>query len=340
MVKGKQCIDFKSILNVIKVTIKGFNDDNITKLSASLAYATLFSLVPFLSLLISIGTWFNMDLASQLYSSLGLILGESAVNNLQGIISNASRSNATGIATIISLGVTIFGATAIFAEMQSSLNMIWGIKPKPKKGWVKYILNRLLSFSMIIVFAFLMLVTFLLTGFINGMRDHMIVLYPDITAILFQVIGFLLNAVIITFIFMLIFKMLPDAKIKFKDVTVGSVVTTLLFLLGQYAISIYLQTRDTESVYGAAAFIVILLLWIYYSSIIIYIGAEFTESWADEMGSKIYPSEYAVTTKIIEVQKENAPVESINKVEVDKTEGEQISDIEEVEEENSTNPNK
>ncbi len=326
-------VDFKSIVNVIKVTIKGFNDDKIMKLSASLAYATLFSLVPFLSLIISIGTFFNMDVGSQLYSSLDIILGESAVDNLQNIINNASLSRSTGWATIISLGVTIFGATTIFAEMQSSLNMIWGIKPKPKKGWLKYILNRLLSFSMIIVFAFLMLITFLLTGFINGMRDQLIILYPDITAIIFQIIGFLVNASLITFVFMLIFKILPDAKIKFKDVVVGAIVTTVLFLIGQFAISFYLQTRDTDSVYGAAAFIVILLTWIYYSSIIIYIGAEFTESWADEMGSKIYPSEFAVTTKIIEVQKEDEPVESINKVEVDKTEGEQVSDTEEAQEE-------
>lgn len=335
---SKQRIGFKSVFNVLKVTASGFKDDNVTKLSASLAYATLFSLVPFLSLIISIGTWFNMDIATQMYSYLDMILGEKAVDSLQGIILNASRSRATGIATIISFGVTIFGATAIFAEMQSSLNMIWGIKPKPKKGWLKYILNRLLSFSMIIVFAFLMLVTFLMTGFINGIRDHLIVVYPDITAIIFQIIGFLLNAIIITFIFMLIFKMLPDAKIKFKDVIVGSVVTTILFLIGQYAISIYLQTRNIESVYGAAAFVVILLTWIYYSSIIIYIGAEFTESWANEMGSKIYPSEYAVTTKIIEVQKEDAPVESINKVEIDKSESDKVSDVKEVKEEkNNTN---
>lgn len=317
--KTKRKLDFKSVVNIVKLTAKGFSDDNVTKLSASLAYATLFSLVPFLSLVISIGALFKMDIGSQVYNALDIILGETVVENLQTIITNASMSRSSTWATIVSLGVTIFGATAIFAEMQSSLNFIWGIKPKPKKGWLKYIINRVLSFSLIIAFAFLMLVTFFLTGLINGLKDKLIILYPDITAILFQIIGFMLNITIITFIFMLIFKTLPDAKIKFRDVFVGSLVTTVLFMLGQYAISIYLQTRDTESVYGAAAFILLLLLWIYYSSIIVYIGAEFTESWANEMGSKIYPDEYAVTTQIIEVQKDDQPVETINKVEVDKT---------------------
>lgn len=317
--KTRRKLNFKSVVNIVKLTFKGFSDDNVTKLSASLAYATLFSLVPFLSLVISIGALFHMDIGTQLYAALDLILGESAVAGLRTIIENASQTGTSTWTTIVSLGVTIFGATTIFAEMQSSLNTIWGIRPKPKKSWLKYITNRVLSFSLIIVFAFLMLVTFFLTGLINGLKDKLIVLYPDVTAVLFQTVGFLLNTVLITFIFMLIFKTLPDAKIKFRDVFVGSVVTTVLFLLGQYAISIYLQTRDTESVYGAAAFVVLLLLWIYYSSIIVYIGAEFTESWANEMGGKIYPDEYAVTTQVIEIQKDDKPVETINKIEIDKS---------------------
>lgn len=302
---GKK-FSFSVLIRIVKNTIDGFNDDNVTRLSASLAYATLFSIIPFVSLLITIGTFFQADLGNQLYTQLSPILGTDVLDQLKSIINNAEDSNASTFATLISLGVTVFGATAIFAEIQSSLNSIWGIKAIPKRGWLKYIRNRLLSFSIILIFAFILLVTFSITNLITNLSQQIIAGYPGIVEILVRVIGVLINIGVTTFIFVLMFKMLPDAKIRSKDVFVGALVTTLLFLLGQWGISLYIGIANVGSVYGAAAFMVILITWIYYSAIIIYIGAEFTQSWADEMGGSIVPDEFAVTTKTIEVH-ENQP---------------------------------
>lgn len=311
----KKKLSFSVIVKILKDTIQGFSDDNVTRLSASLAYATLFSLIPFLSLIVTIGTFFHADLGNELYTQLQPVVGEEVVKQLRSIIDSANSTDSNTLAAIIALGVTIFGATAIFAEIQGSLNTIWGIKAIPKRGWLKYIKNRLLSFSIILVFAFILLITFTITNVIENLGSRFMANYPQVAESLVKIVGVIINLGVTTFIFVLLFKMLPDAKIKSKDVIVGAFVTTILFLVGQWAISLYIGMASVGSVYGAAAFMVILLTWIYYSAMIIYIGAEFTESWANEMGSKIFPDEFAVTTKIIEVH-ERKPVQTVNRVEV------------------------
>ncbi len=312
----KKKLTFPVLFKIIKDTIQGFSDDNITRLSASLAYATLFSIIPFLSLLVTIGTFFHTDLVNQLYAQLQPVLGTEVVDQVRSIIESAENSDSSTFATIVSLGVSIFGATAIFAEMQGSLNTIWGIKAIPKRGWLKYIKNRLLSFSIILVFAFILLITFGITNIIGGLGDRFMSNYPDVAESLVKIVGMILNLAVTVSIFVMMFKILPDAKIKSKDVIVGAFVTTVLFLIGQWGISLYIGIANVGTVYGAAAFMAILITWIYYSAIIIYIGAEFTEAWANEMGSKIFPDEFAVATKIIEVH-ENKPLESVNKVEIE-----------------------
>jgi len=305
------------LIKILKDTFQGFMDDNVMRLSASLAYATLFSIIPFISLLITIGTFFHTDLVNQLYTQLQPIVGADVVEQLRATISNAEKSDSSTLATIVSLGVSIFGATAIFAEIQGSLNTIWGIKAIPKKGWLKYIKTRMLSFSIILIFAFILLITFTITNVIGNLSSRFMSNYPEVAESFVKSIGMVLNIGVTTFIFVLIFKILPDAKIKSKDVIVGALVTTLLFLIGQWGISFYIGIADVGSVYGAAAFMAILITWIYYSAIIIYIGAEFTESWANEMGGRIFPDEFAVTTQIIEIHGDK-PLESVNKIKVEK----------------------
>lgn len=314
---GKKKYTFSALFQIIKDTIQGFMDDNVVKLSASLAYATLFSIIPFLSLLVTIGVFLHADLTSQLYTELQPILGADVVDQLRSVIGNAEKTDSSTLATLLSIGVSVFGATTIFAEIQSSLNTIWGIKAIPKKSWLKYIKTRLLSFSLILVFAFILLVTFSITQVIENLSNRFMANYPDVAESLVKIVGMILNLCVTAFIFALIFKILPDAKIRIKDVLVGAIVTTLLFLVGQWGISLYISIANVGTVYGAAAFMAILVTWIYYSAIIIYIGAEFTEAWADNMGSKIFPDEFAVATKIIEVH-EDKPIEAVNKVEVNK----------------------
>lgn len=304
---NKKKFNLSVLVKILKDTVQGFGDDNVTRLSASLAYATLFSIIPFLSLLITIGVWIRIDLADQLYTQLEPIVGADVVQQLSAIIANAAKTDSSTFATLVSLGVSIFAATTIFAEIQSSLNTIWGIKAIPKKSWLKYIRTRLLSFSIILVFAFILLVTFGITHIIGSISDRLLANYPDIAASLVKAAGVIINMVVTAFIFAFIFKVLPDAKIKIKDVFVGAIVTTVLFLAGQWGISFYIGIANVGTVYGAAAFMAILVTWIYYSAIIIYIGAEFTEAWANEMGGRIFPDEFAVATRTIEIH-EDRPI--------------------------------
>ena len=167
---GKKKLSLSLLIKIVKDTGQGFIDDSVTRLSGSLAYATLFSIIPFLSLLVTIGVALHMDLANQLYIQLEPIVGAEVIGALRLIIENAERTDSSASAAIVSLGISIFGATTIFAEIQSSLNSIWGIKAVPKKSWLKYIQNRLLSFSIILVFAFVLLITFSITNIIGDLH--------------------------------------------------------------------------------------------------------------------------------------------------------------------------
>ena len=293
-----------SLIKIGKETIQGFIDDNVTRLSASLAYATLFSIIPFLSLLITFGVYLEFDLANQFYAQLDPIVGAKVIEALQSITENAEKTNISSFAAVVSLGVSIFGATTVFAEIQSALNTIWGIKAIPKRSWLKYIKNRLLSFSIILVFAFILLITFSITNIIVELSNRFMVNNPDVAESFVKVIGMIINIGVTVLIFTLIFKILPDAKIKSKDVIVGAIVTTVLLLAGQWGISPYIGIANVGTVYGAAAFMVVFVTWIYFSAIIIYTGAEFTKAWANEMGGKIFPDEYAVATRIIEIHED------------------------------------
>ena len=293
-----------SLIKIGKETIQGFIDDNVTRLSASLAYATLFSIIPFLSLLITFGVYLEFDLANQFYAQLDPIVGAKVIEALQSITENAEKTNISSFAAVVSLGVSIFGATTVFAEIQSALNTIWEIKAIPKRSWLKYIKNRLLSFSIILVFAFILLITFSITNIIVELSNRFMVNNPDVAESFVKVIGMIINIGVTVLIFTLIFKILPDAKIKSKDVIVGAIVTTVLLLAGQWGISLYIGIANVGTVYGAAAFMVVFVTWIYFSAIIIYTGAEFTKAWANEMGGKIFPDEYAVATRIIEIHED------------------------------------
>ncbi len=222
----KKRLSLSLLFKIIKDTVWGFIDDSVMRLSASLAYATLFSIIPFLSLLVTVGVFFHMDLANQLYVQLQPIVGPEVTEALRSIIENAENTDSSRSAAFVSLGISIFGATTIFAEIQSSLNSIWGIKAVPKKSWLKFIKNRILSFSIILVFAFILLITFTITNIIGELSQKFIFKYPEVADSLVKMVGIIINMSVTTIIFTLIFKILPDAKIKSKDVCIGAVVTT------------------------------------------------------------------------------------------------------------------
>lgn len=311
--------NFKGFINVFKNAFKGFAEDKVTKLSGSLAYSTIFSLGPLLIVIISLcGIFLGKDaVEGKIYGQLTAFVGADTAAQLQQIIRHASLAGKNTLAVVIGGITLLIGATAVFAEIQDSINSIWGLKPKPKKGWLKMLKNRFLSFSVIISLGFLLLISLAVTSVIDGFGERLRINFPDTTVVVFYIINVVVTFAIITLIFAVIFKVLPDADIKWKDVLAGAIATALLFMLGKFAISFYISKSNVGSTYGATGSLVVLLLWVYYSSLILYFGAEFTKAYAVQYGSAIYPNKYAVTTKTVEVETGKQSVQAKENVNVD-----------------------
>ncbi len=192
----------------------------------------------------------------------------------------------------------LIGASGVFAEIQSSINYIWGLKAKPDKGLMKFIKNRLMSFSMIASVGFLLLVSLMVNTVMDIINARLLVYFPDSTIYLFYVLNILILFVTTTMLFSIIFKTLPDGDIAWKDALIGSSFTSFFFMFGKFAIGFYLGSSTVATVYGAAGSVIIILIWVYYSAIILYFGAEFTKVYANGHGSKIIPNAYAVGIKV------------------------------------------
>ena len=297
-------LSFKGIWKVLKQAFAGFGDDKVVKLSAALAYYTVFSIGPMIIVIIYFaGVIYGREaVQGTIFGQIQGLVGADAALQIQSMIKSAALSNKGHFAAIIDIITLVMGATGVFAEIQESINMIWNLKPKPKKGWLKMIINRLLSFSVIISLGFILLVSLVLTGLIEALMGRLQARFPNVTVVVLYIVNLLITFGIITTLFGVIFKVLPDAVIKWKDVVVGSMVTAVLFMLGKFAITFYIGKTNVGGTYGAAGSLVVLLLWVYYSSLILYFGAEFTKAYAANYGSAIHPSEYAVWVKNIEVE--------------------------------------
>jgi membrane protein len=240
----------------------------------------------------------------QVYQQMEGFVGADTALQLQDIIRNASLTNKGTFAAIIGGVFLIVGATTVFAEIQDSINMIWDVKAKPKKGLLKLIKTRVLSFSMIVSLGFLLLVSLAISTVLDAINSRLIAYFPDVTVVVFYILNMVITIVVITTIFAVIYKVLPDGKIRWKDIWRGAVFTAILFILGKLGISLYISKANIGSTYGAAGSLVILLLWVYYSTIILYIGAAFTKSYAVRYGRGIKPAKYAVEVKTIAIEKD------------------------------------
>ncbi len=313
----------QGLISILKATFSNFGDDKVTKLSGSLAYSTIFSLGPLLVVIIALCSLFfdRQAIQGQIYGQLKDFVGADTAAQLQSLIQNAAI-NGKGVLAAVIGGITLLlGATSIFSEIQDSINDIWGIKATPKKGWLQMIRNRFISFSLIASLGFLLLVSLSVSTVIEGFNNRLRASYPDVTVTLFYILNLVITFIVTSFIFAVIFKVLPDAKIKWRDVLSGAIATAILFMLGKFGISFYISKSNIGSTYGAAGSLVILLLWIYYSALILYFGAEFTKEYATAQGTPIYPSDYAVTLKRVEVHTGKAAVHKKTNLVVKKTPG-------------------
>ena len=281
---------------ILKRAAVEFINDNGMKFSASLSYYTIFSIGPVLIIIISLAGIFygKQAVEGKIYYQLNGLVGSSAAEQIQDIIQNIEESQLSTSGALVGVVVLLIGATGVFTEIQDSINYIWSVRAKPQKGWLKLLVNRLLSFSLIISFGFVLLVSLIVHAMVDVLHDQLMHFFDEGTVYIFLVINYAILFVIISTLFAIIFKVLPDARIHWKDAFVGAGFTAALFLIGKFLIGLYISQSNIGITYGAAASIVLILLWVYYSSIILYFGAEFTKVYALSYGSGIEPDKTAV----------------------------------------------
>lgn len=280
-----------------------FIASNVLKYSASLAYYTVLSLAPLLIIILYFsGLLFGKEaLRGELYGEMKDMVGSSAAIEIQSAIQNIHLSNDNVFATGIGVVILLIGATGIFGEMQDSLNKIWGLRTKTRKVWWKLLIDRLISFSLILSLGFVLIVSLMLNALVAAVSTKITGMLAGMGETVLTIIDSLISLFITTVLFGTIFKVLPDAKIKWKDVLFGALITSLLFMLGKYGIGFYLGKSKLANIYGAAGSVMIIMIWVYYSSAILYLGAVFTKVYATNFGGKIYPNDYSVWIKMEEI---------------------------------------
>ncbi|GAC1384000.1 MAG: YihY/virulence factor BrkB family protein [Ginsengibacter sp.] len=300
----------KGIWFVLKDAAKGFIEHNVPKLSASLAYFTVFSFPPLLIVIIYLCSFFfgRKAVEGGIYSQIEQFVGKDTAIQMQQIIKSATISGSGTMAIVIGVFTLLIGATSIFAEVQDSINTIWGLKAKPNMGIKLIIKTRLMSFGVIGSLGFLLLVSLGVAAIVEAIGHRLQHSIPALTVIMLYVINLLITFGVTMVLFAVIFKVLPDAQINWNDVWAGALTTAMLFLVGKFGIAFYIAKSKIGTSYGTAGAIVILLLWIYYSSIILYFGAEFTKVWAVKYRNGIKPNSYAVVVEKEQIEKKNSNV--------------------------------
>ncbi len=284
------------LLYLLRSTWNEMQDDHIMKFSAALAYYTVFSLGPLLLILISLGGLFfgKNAVEGQLYGQVRDLVGSKAALLIQETIKNIHLSGQNILKTIIGVLSLLLGASGVFGEIQDSINSIWGFKSKPRSGLRLLIINRLLSFSMVAALGFLLMVSLFFNVLLAALGNSIGNYFPGFSIVVLFIINNLLTFAVISLLFAIIFKVLPDARIRWKDVRTGAMLTALLFMLGKYLIGLYLGKSQVASAFGATGSVILIMVWVYYNAVILYAGAEFTQVLTRSQGREIQPNEYAV----------------------------------------------
>lgn len=293
----------RDLPSLIKDTFKAWNSDNPWRLSAVVAYYAVLSLPGLLVIIInSVGAiWGPEIVTGRVTSEISKALGTDAAKSIQDIIASTQGGNKSLITTIIGIATLIFGATGVFYQLQLSLNDVWGIKQDPKAGFKKLLTDRAMGFAFVLVIGFLLLVSFLVSAGISVLSGYIQSIFPHFSVITAYIFNGILSIAIISALFALLFKYLPDAEIKWKTVRIGAIITACLFVIGKFLLSLYFGKADPGSTYGAAGSIILILLWVSYSCLILFFGAEFTWVYAKRYGISIKPSGHAMLVKQEEI---------------------------------------
>ncbi|MBA3899659.1 MAG: YihY/virulence factor BrkB family protein [Bacteroidetes bacterium] len=297
---GNIFIDF---WDVLKQTFIKWNEIDPFRQSAIVAFYAIFSLPALLFIIIFVAGYFWGEdaIEGKISEEIAGMIGSEAANIIEVMVAGAAEQEDSQLMFYIGLAIVLFTSTTVFYHLQKSLNRVWGIEAQPEKAWLKYLIDRVFSFGMVLSIGFLMLislvVTSLLTAFGNWLQEYV----PDVLMVIFHILNILISLAVITTLFALMFKVLPDAKIKWKSVWIGSFVTAILFEIGKYALSLYFGETDPASAYGGAGAIVLILLWVSYVCLILFFGAEFTLQYAKKFGHGVKLKEGA---KWVGIQKE------------------------------------
>ena len=289
-------VEARETLGFMKQTFKEFGDDECAMRAASLSYYIVFALAPLLLLIILIASFFvdAETVRSTIQEQFAGMIGEDTANQVSAMIGAADQKQGKGLSSVLSTAALIFGATGAFMQLQSALNRAWEVEPDPNAGGIKnFIFKRVLSLGMILGIAFMLLVSLALSAFISAAGNALGSMLGGLGPVVQTVLDLALSLAVVTLLFAAMFKFLPDGKIAWKDVWVGAFFTAALFTVGKFGIGLYLGRSNPGEGFGAAASLAVLLVWVYYSSMILLFGAEFTQTWALRKGSGIEPKEGA-----------------------------------------------
>ncbi|HEY0653452.1 MAG TPA: YihY/virulence factor BrkB family protein [Chryseosolibacter sp.] len=290
----------KSHGSMFKTTFKQWNQREPFNNSIIIAYYTIFSLPGLLVILINIaGYFFGAEaVTKQLSTQIGGLVGGDTAKSIQDMIANAQKTGGTTLSTILSVATLLFGATGVFYQLQQMLNKIWEVKPKPKESAIlKLVKDRVFSFGLILVVGFLLLVSLVLSAALSALSGWVESHVSEAFLVVFKVLDILVSIGVITVLFAAIFKFLPDAKIIWRDVWHGAIITSVLFVIAKFLLGLYFGNTDPGSTYGAAGSIILIMLWVSYAGLILLFGAEFTQVYARAHGRNIKPVEGAVSTE-------------------------------------------
>ena len=280
-----------SLFAMVKETASDWLDDKAMRLAAALAFYTLLSLAPLLVLAVSIaGLVFGEEAArGEVVGQLQGLLGQKAALAIQEVLANAQKPSSGILGTVVGGVVLLFGASGVFGELQDSMNTVWDVQPKPGRGVMGFVRDRFFSFTLVLGVAFLLLVSLVVSAGLAVLGRFFSTTLPGGEAV-WQVLNFLISVGILSGLFGLIYKVVPDVKIAWRDVRIGAVVTAVLFTIGKLGIGLYLGRSGVDSPFGAAGSVVVLVVWVYYSAQILFFGAEFTQVYARHHGSRIEPA--------------------------------------------------
>ena len=281
--------------DLVRKTLTEWQEDRAPRLAAALAYYTAFSLAPILVIAIAVvGVVFDRQAArEQVVRQINSLAGPQGAELVDSMLNAAQDMGENVLATVFGLLALIFGATGVFGQLQDALNTMWEVAPKPQKGITGFIKKRFFSFTMVVGVGFLLLVSLAISAALSALSEWSVGLLPGLEAVM-QGINFVVSLLVITLLFALVFKYVPDAEIAWWDVWLGAGVTALLFTIGKLLIGLYLGNTDVTEGFGAAGALVVILLWVYYSAQISFFGAEFTQVYANAYGSRVVPDEDAV----------------------------------------------